>query len=206
MTKSCAVLCGMPCSLTMAKRMFGALAEHSFAIEWITGNGNVPMERRVDAYMRDLPAVWHEMVDQLEGLGVRAVPDATRHDLADAFSQCDVTILVAHHVQRNDLASIGIELADGVLEIAEIAAISPTSSSAVVDLLGVCRSESFIPLVKARCGTTRVIARKTRIDPVAQLRLIPHALRAWRAADADYVQTIANLRVAMLNVLAPARN
>lgn len=201
MKKSCAVLCGMPCSLPMAERMFGALTKHSFAIEWVAGNICVSADRRVEAYMRDLPAAWHEMVNQLTGLGVRVVPDATRCDLADAFSQCDVTILVAHHVQTDDLVSIGIELSDGVLAGAEIAAISPTSSSAVVDLLGVCRSESFIPLVKARSGSARVIARKIRIDPIAQLRLIPQTLRAWRATDEDYVQTIANLHVAMLNEL-----
>jgi hypothetical protein len=205
MTTSCAVLCGMPCSIATAEQMFRAVSEHSYAIEWITGNVNVPVEQLVDAYMRDLPVVWHDVVAQLSSLDVRTVADATSDDLAGAFSQCDVTILVAHHVQADDLASIGIELADGVLEIAEIPAISPMSRKAVVDLLGVCRSVPFIPLVKARCSSARVIARETRMDPVAQLRLIPQVLRAWRANGGDYVQTITNLRFEMLRALGVGR-
>lgn len=201
MSTSCAVLCGMPCSIATAKQMFCAMTENSYAIEWITGNVDVPAGRLVDTYMRDLPAVWNEVEAQLSSLDVRTVADANSHDLADAFCQCDVTILVAHHVQAEDLASIGIELADGVLEVASIPAISPTSNKAVVDLLGVCRSVPFIPLVKARCSSARVIARETRMDPVAQLRLIPQVLRAWRADGGDYVQTITNLRFEMLRAL-----
>lgn len=205
MTPSCVVLCGMPCSIATAKQMFRAMTEHSYAIEWIAGNVDVPAEQLVGAYMRDLPTVWHEVVAQLSSLDVRTVADATSHDLADAFSQCDVTILVAHHVQADDLSSIGIELADGVLDVADIPAISPTNRKAVVDLLGVCRSTPFIPLVKARCSSARVIARETQMDPVAQLRLIPHILRAWRADGGDYVQTLTNLRFEMLKALGVDR-
>ena len=201
MTSSCAVLCGMPCSNVTAEKMFRAMTDHSYALEWITGNVDVPTERLVDAYMGDLPVVWHEAAAQLSSLDVRTVADATSRDLADAFSECDVTILVAHHVQADDLASIGIELTDGVLKVADIPAISPTSSKAVVDLLGVCRSVPFIPLVKARCSSARVIARETRMDPVAQLQLIPRVIRAWRADGGDYVQTIINLRFEMLRAL-----
>lgn len=201
MTTSCAVLCGMPCSIATAEQMFRTMTEHSYACEWITGNINVPAEQLVDAYMRDLPAVWNETVTQLSHLDVRTVADATSHDLANAFTQCDVTILVAHHVQASDLTSIGIELTDRVLQIDEIPVISPTSHKAVVDLLGVCRSVPFIPAVKARCSSVRVIARETRMDPVGQLRLIPQILRAWRAAGGDYVQTISNLRFEMLRAL-----
>lgn len=205
MTASCAVLCGMPCSRPTAEQTFRELAEHSYAIEWITGNVDVSAAKRVDAYMRDLPLVWQEVQDQLSRLEVRAVPNATRQDVADAFSECEVTILVAHHVQAHDLASIGIELSDGVLEVAQIPAISPTSCKAVVDLLGVCRSLPLIPLVKARCGAARVIARETGVDPVAQLRLIPQVLTAWRARGGDYVETLVNLRLEMLKALGVSR-
>lgn len=205
MTSSCAVLCGMPCSKPTAELIFRELAEHSYSLEWIRGNVDVSAAKRVDAYMRDLPPVWQEVQEQLLALDVWAVPDATRQDVAAAFSKFDVTILIAHHVQANDLASIGIELSDGVLEVEEIPSISPTSCKAVVDLLGVCRSLPFIPLVKARCGAARVLARETRIDPVAQLRLIPQVLAAWRARGGDYVENLVNLRLEMLRALVVSR-
>ena len=56
-----------------AEQMFRTLAEHSYAIEWITGNQDVPVEQRVNTYMHDLPAVWHEVMDQLRALDVMTV-------------------------------------------------------------------------------------------------------------------------------------
>jgi hypothetical protein len=181
--------------------MFRDPAEHSYAIEWITGHQDITADQLVDAYMLDIPASWLAMERQLEGLNIKTVPDAGRQDLADALGDSDVTILVAHHVQDDQMASIGIELVDGVLAVSNIRGMSPTSASAVVDLLGVCRSVSLIPLLKARCGSTRVIARETRDEPINRMDMIPKVLRTWRGSGEDYAQVIFRLHMAFLDKL-----
>jgi hypothetical protein len=165
----------------------------------VTGHQDVTADQLVDAYMLDIPASWLEMERQLEGLNIRTVPDAGRPDLADALGDSDVTILVAHHVQDDQMASIGIELVDGVLAVSDIPGMSPTSASAIVDLLGVCRSVSLIPLLKARCGSARVVARETRDEPINRMDMIPKVLRTWRRSGDDYAEVIFRLHMAFLD-------
>jgi hypothetical protein len=201
MRASCTVLCGMPCTQATAHHMFADLAPDSYAMEWLRGKCTVA-EALVQAYMADLPAVWDDIVAPLRMLDVHTIGDATRSQFAQSLAESDVTIVVAHHVQRPDMTSIGIELVDGVLAVSDLPNIAPTHAAAIVDLLGVCRSESFIPLIKHRCGATRVIARKSRVDPIAQLRLILRTIQLWRGStNMDYVDAVIQTRMAMLAAL-----
>ena len=193
------VLCGMPCSEGAARRMLSDPTPGSYGAEWIRARPTVSEADRVAAYMAELPVAWGRVTSLLASLTVQSVPDATQDDVARALADDDVIIVVAHHVQNNDLTSVGIELSDGVLDLNRLASIAPRRSTAVVDVLGVCRSAPLIPVLKNNCGSVRVLAReKTQVDPIARLLLLPDTVRMWRETEPDYAACVVRIHMAMI--------
>jgi hypothetical protein len=200
MMRTGTVLCGMPCSEGTARQMLCNPSPGSYGAEWIRARPTVPEADRVATYMTELPVAWARVTSLLDPLDVGAVPDATREDLAKALAEDDVVIVVAHHVQNNDLTSVGIEFSDGVIDLDRLAVIAPRRSTAVVDVLGVCRSAPLIPVLKNNCGSVRVLAReKTQVDPVARLTMLPDTVRMWRETEPDYATCVVRIHMAMLS-------